>query len=132
MACNCKAEVVETQAHLAPAGSLLEAITDLVRCLSHRQVLAHVPALRKRDVYSVLGTKEHSFHVFEVQQLHSRKRARGGKTQETAVFFWQPHLPLALHQLHAEGEVLCQRVLGRPAALLERLAADEEVGTCST
>jgi len=40
------------------------------------------------------------------------------------------HLPLAHLELHAQGVVLRQRVLGHPAALVERRRADQEVGTC--
>ncbi len=39
-------------------------------------------------------------------------------------------LPVALFELHAQRKVLCQRPGGRPAALLEGVGADQEVGAC--
>ena len=58
--------------HLAPTGTLLEAVTDLVRGLPHSQVLLHIPAV-----------------------------------------------VLQLLQLHAQGEILSQGVLGGPASVPE-------------
>ena len=40
-------------------------------------------------------------------------------------------LPLALCELHAQGVILCQGVLWRPAALLKGVRADQEIGTCN-
>ena len=51
-----------------------------------------------------------------------------GRLAHSQVLAHVAALPVTLLQLHAQREVLSQRPGGRPAALLERIGADQEVG----
>jgi len=86
-----------------PARALLEAVADLLRRLARRH---------------------HTLHPTQGARTPLAQRDR-------QVLLHVPALPAPLLQLHAQRKVLGQRVLRRPARLLERGGPNQEVGACA-
>lgn len=122
----------QVRAHLAPPRLLLEAVTDLHRGLANGEVLSLIPALQAAEgpqAQQEMCTTEPGCAPPTATQITTGERTQANPSANPPLAA-QRHLPAALLELHAEGEILRQRPGGRPPAFLERICANEEIGAC--